>query len=1018
MSLSAAAPIRPFQPVCLGGWRIFWSVLLAGLPCLGGGAETQKITAPDYYCRSWLVDDGLPHNNVNRVIQDSRGFLWLATVGGLARFDGINFKEFPLPPNLRGQGYNIRDLAEEDPTTLVLATTMGAVVRWTGSEFVPHPISPELAGAQAAKLFVTREHAVWVVRTDGKLMRWLGGKTEVFGSEDGIRASPRVTTLAEDTAGVTWIATDDYLGHYAAGKLVSYPTPPGQPMFIASGRAGAIWICTAQQLSKLENGHLTAVCSDLPWRDSFISVRAVFEDSQGTVWIGTSRRGLYRLTEGVVVPVPIPYSSIKVIAEDREGNLWIATDGFGLLRLRRKAFLLFNAETGLGENRSSAVCEDLQGDVWLANRSGHLARVRDGIAESVPFMYEGRAIYTNSVCPDRDGHLWFGGPAGIFRASLREVPELCKMSPTLTALRFLFCASNGDMWLRTYDGQFGYFRKDEYHEFPAVAGTPNARIEVNAMAEDGAGNLWAGGSSGDLLRIANGHTTVYTVKDGLPGMSIHALYADATGALWIGTSAGLVLKQGEQFRLFSEAAGLPDFLIMQILEDDHGQLWFGCRRGLFFVPKEELLALARGKAGPLRVRTFNKDEGLTGISPVVGSAPSAWKAHDGRLWFATLAGVVALDPAAVPVNRQPPPVFISEVYLDDEPVGAPAELRVPSGQHRVEFRFSALSFTAPEKVRLRHRLEGIDPGWVETNSNRSASYSSLPPGAHRLQVIACNDNGVWNELGATLALVVVPPWWQTPWAGAGALVLFTGLVTLTVRYWSQRKLQRRLQLLEYEHALQQERVRIARDLHDELGGSLTQIGLLAERIRQQPAPAELPGSLATLAGQARRITGELASIVWTISPKHNSLDQLAAFIRQYALRFFRDAPVVCTVSGVESIPPCPLAPEEQHHLLSVAKEAMNNVLRHSQAARLTIRMTVAHNVFELMFQDDGIGFDSTDTTSHEGNGINNMRARVAEIGGRLKIVSRANQGTQLTVCFPCAPASIPPEPKPAVTPTP
>jgi len=154
------------------------------------------------------------------------------------------------------------------------------------------------------------------------------------------------------------------------------------------------------------------------------------------------------------------------------------------------------------------------------------------------------------------------------------------MSSSLTGLRLLFCAKNGDMWLHTYDGQFGYFRKDTYHEFPAVAGLSNGRIDADAMAEDTAGNLWTGGSSGELLRIADGRTTVYTVKDGLPGMPIHALYADAAGVLWIGTSAGLVLKQGERFRLFSEADGLPDFLIMQILEDDHGHLWFGSRRGL------------------------------------------------------------------------------------------------------------------------------------------------------------------------------------------------------------------------------------------------------------------------------------------------------------------------------------------------------------------------------------------------------------------------------------------------------
>jgi len=263
----------------------------------------------------------------------------------------------------------------------------------------------------------------------------------------------------------------------------------------------------------------------------------------------------------------------------------------------------------------------------------------------------------------------------------------------------------------------------------------------------------------------------------------------------------------------------------------------------------------------------------------------------------------------------------------------------------------------------------------------------------------------------------VPPWWQTPWAQAGALVLFTGLVIWAVRHWSQRKLQRRLQLLEYEQALQQERARIARDLHDELGGSLTQISLLAERIRQRPTPAELPAALGILAGHARRITGELASIVWTISPKHDSLDQLASFIRQYAQRFFRDTLVVCTVSGVEAIPPCPLAPEEQHHLLSVAKEAMNNVLKHSHALHLTIRMAIVGDVFELTFHDNGVGFDPADAANQEGNGLNHMRARMAEIGGRMEIVSQPDHGTRLVFCFPCEPASTPPAPKPTPTST-
>jgi signal transduction histidine kinase len=297
-------------------------------------------------------------------------------------------------------------------------------------------------------------------------------------------------------------------------------------------------------------------------------------------------------------------------------------------------------------------------------------------------------------------------------------------------------------------------------------------------------------------------------------------------------------------------------------------------------------------------------------------------------------------------------------------------------------------------------LVGFDLGWAETGSDRSVSYVRLPPGRYTLRAIACNQDGAWNETGGALALVVVPTWWQSGWFRGALLFVFVGVVGWVVRFWSHRRLKRRLQRLEHEHALEQERSRIARDLHDELGGSLTRIGMLADRLKRHTPDTGLKEALGQLAAHTRTLAGDLESVVWTVSPKNNSWDRLAAFIDQFALRFFRDTPVECHVEGTERIPSAWLSPEAQHHTLAVLKEALNNILKHAHASRVAIALAWEPNRFTLEIHDNGAGFDPAAQEISERNGLRNMQGRVRELGGELQIVSSVAHGTTLTVRLP------------------
>jgi signal transduction histidine kinase len=552
-------------------------------------------------------------------------------------------------------------------------------------------------------------------------------------------------------------------------------------------------------------------------------------------------------------------------------------------------------------------------------------------------------------------------------------------------------------------GVLGWYRGET---FTAVANAPAAADgDITAIAEQPAGHLWLGTSRGNLFEFSDGRLTRSAVALGVAEATIHAVLPEAdSGALWLATTEGLVLVLDGTVRRFTQADGLPDDIVLQLLADDRRNLWLGSPRGLFRIARAELLERAKAGGAAVNPIAYGPEQGLAGISPATNYQPSAVKDRRGTLWFCTYRGAIGIHPDRLPRDAPPPPVWIDEVRLDERPIAAPELARVPPGAHQLAFRFAALSFAAPERVRVRHQLEGFDADWVDTAPDRTARYAKLPPGDYRLRVIACNSEGGWNREGATLAFSVLPAWWQTPWFAVSAVIAFGALVAWGARVWSQRKLRARLERLEREHALEKERARISRDMHDELGGSVTGINLLVQRLRADRTPA-LNGALDLLDRRVRRLTLELERVVWTVSPKNSSLDQLAAFIERFAQNLLADSAVRCRVQGREDIPARPLNPECQHHVLAVTKEAINNVLKHSRATEAVITMSFADDAFALAVRDNGVGFTPEAQEHSERNGLRNMRTRVTELGGTLEIRSAPGRGTEVALRVPIGSAA-------------
>ena len=416
-----------------------------------------------------------------------------------------------------------------------------------------------------------------------------------------------------------------------------------------------------------------------------------------------------------------------------------------------------------------------------------------------------------------------------------------------------------------------------------------------------------------------------------------------------------------------------------------------------------------------------------------GFFPAGLKTKVGLLWFPTLKGVVVVDPRAQPNTVLPPNTILEEVLVDglSEPLldasnardaGDPGQpqnaapqretLRIIPGKHRVEFRYTGLSFDAPELIRFRYRLEGLDSDWVDAGTRRTAFYSYLPPGDYRFHVAACNSDGIWNETSPGLEFVVLRHFWQAWWfialAGLSLMVSVGGAVRIVVK----RKLQRRLQHLEQERALERERTRIARDLHDEMGAKLCRISFLSEHARRGELPREeLKDQITSISDASREVLHSLDEIVWAVNPQNDTLEHVASYIGQYAQEYFQMTGIGCELDIPAQFPSYPLSSQMRHHLFLAAHEALTNILKHSGATQTKVCMVIDDTRFTINISDNGKGFDVAAresrpeaATAAAGDGLVNMRRRLADIGGQYRLESTTGEGTSVTFVIPLNPS--------------
>lgn len=949
----------------------------------------------DYSLREWHVQEGLPHDEVASVRQDRSGYLWAATAGGLARFDSVHFDDYSAQLRAVPASPAIRAMTETESMGLVLAPESGGLVLVKDGVFRATP----LAGSQLVNaLHAESDGTVWASCDDRTVLRIRSEHIETFGPAEIPNGRP-LAFFATDGLNRTWIASGMYIGRYESGRLVAWPHSFDRTeLRVASSRRHGPWIVTKDRVHHVDGEQLDAGVSVPPLVGAHY-VRALHEDRHGNLWLGTRSQGLFLVADGRCQAMPASSEDILSICEDAEGDIWVATNGGGLDRLRRRDFRLFDKAAGLQDNFSYTVCEDAQGTIWFGNRDGGLARARNGVVDVVPLPVGWSKISAMSVFPDTQGGLWMTGGTHVHHLGSEPGAPLTRVDavPSLSMMRGSFVARNGDLWLTIDPDKVGRLAGEQFELFGNDEGLVGRQIRC--ITEDAAGRIWTGTTDGKVFRLEGRRFVPVPVAwEGEP-VPIQAIYFDATGMVWLGTAGrGLVALTEGGPRRVDRSAGMPDDSISQIIADDHGYLWCGSTRGIFCVPQKELADFAAGNVPRIHATVIGRDDGVKGISCLGIFQPAVWKSRDGRLWFATRKGVLTFDPAAVIPDETPPPVLIAEVKFDDhrQPVGG--ALEVPATVRKLEFRFSVLRFAAPDRVQIKYRVEGFDSDWVAAGAERTAVYPSLPPGRYELQVIASLGNGNWNDQPAKVAFTVLPQWWRTLWFQLAALGVLVSGVAIVVRVWSHRRLRTKLEHLEREGAIERERTRIARNIHDDLGASLTRISLLTQC--DQPADGNAGAARINHIYQAAgEIIRSMDEIVWAVDPKHDNLESLAGYLGNFAQSFLQIAGIRCRLIMPERLPPLNLTSQLRHHLFLCCKEALNNSVKHARADVVTLTIQLSGPKLVIQVADNGTGLKSAAPDVNRGSagrGLANMRQRMAELGGRCTIGAAEREGTIVT----------------------
>jgi diguanylate cyclase (GGDEF)-like protein len=729
-----------------------------------------------YVHDTWQAPRSLPQNSVSAIVQTRDGYLWLGTVAGLVRFDGVRSVVFDKANTPALANHRVTSLMEDRDGRLWIGTMQGLarrdgerMVLFTTKEGLPHDI--------VTALYEDRVGRILVGTRGGGIVRF---KDDRFVRESGFEATAglRVKAILEDPSGTLWVGTETGLVRIKDGQATVLTKKDGlahdRILSLAGDGKGALWIGTeGGGLIQSKEGRFEAITTKQGLSND--NVWSLGFDHQGSLWIGTDGGGLDRLASGRLSSFTtrqgLGSDFVWAIREDREGSLWVGTNGGGLSRFKDGPIAAFGTREGLSSDFVRAVYRTHDGALWIGTYGSGVNRIAEGRITQLTTRDGLSNDSVVSLLESRDGSLWIGTRYGLNRLKDGRITVTTQKDGLSNDFIYaLHEDAEGALWIGTNGGGLDRLKDGKITSLTTRQGLTSDVVTTLLGARDG--SLWMGTYGGGAMRLQSGALTGLATKDGLSSNSVIAMREDDDGTLWIATAGGgLNRVRDGRVSAVTTRQGLLDDDVLGLLPDSADHFWLAGVRGLSRVDRREVEDVLDGRRPALRSVGYGVADGMRNAEGNGGS-PAAWRDTDGRLWFATMGGAVVVDPTHLSPNAMAPPVAIEEALADESRLSGDGGWRLPPGTRRLELHYTALSLRDPSRVAFKFRLDGFDRDWIDAGQRRVAYYTNLAHGDYRFRVIAANEDGVWNESGASLAFTVEPRLVERGWFRVLALLVF------------------------------------------------------------------------------------------------------------------------------------------------------------------------------------------------------------------------------------------------------
>jgi ligand-binding sensor domain-containing protein/two-component sensor histidine kinase len=943
--------------------KILFFIYLLFIFCNSSFAQT-------YPFRIYSIEEGLSESVVNDLIQDREGYIWLATGFGLNRFDGLEFEQFFEDNGLSSSQTNT---VFEDSYGRIWVGTIHGAQYIVGDSAYSYPNLKRLEyqsvisifeDSQGGLWFGTESHGVWYYSKNSKLKN--------YNINNGLSGN-EVRDITQTQNGTLWFATRDGLTQFKNGIFSSFHSTDGLPENRIRALAPdpknehVLWIGSRNGLTKYDGnvfknfstkeGLIDPRIRDLTWQDN------------GDLWLATEG-GLSRFRNNEFINYTtkeglssdIIYSAIT----DREGNIWLGTLGGGANLFLGAFFENFNTNTGLANNLVTSITEDSKGNIWVGSYGGGLATLKEEdftFNSSLQGLPDSR-IYT--LYADSKDRIWIGMRDGLSYLKDGKLLNLKEENFPFRKVRGVMEATNGDIWVSTYDEGLIQLTGDTLKQFTTDNGLPSNTVIKTMQTDDAA--IWIA-TYGGVVKMSKDTLQVFGLDQGIPNVGVMDMILDNKGILWISTFGGIAWFDGTQFVDITYKNGLPGRVCYFIEQDKEGIYWIGTNAGVARLDFDNYYS-TNSVNKDQAIQILQQEQGLIANETNLGAVYEDTK---GNLWFGTIDGISKFKPSEYRGNQVEPIVKLTAFTASGRTYDL-NKIELKHDRDFIEISFVALNLTAPNLIDYKYRITGIDPTWQFTR-DRIAKYPSLPPGTYTFEVQARNSSGIWSKNTAQVNFVLHPPYWLTWWFIGFLLIIVTGIIFLIYRNYKASK------LIDIERM----RVRIASDLHDDVGASLTEVALQSDFLQASSMDSEFKKSLMHIGQQCRKIVTALDDIVWSIDARNDTLGDLTDRMQDYILNVLEplnfDVNYNFEQLKMENHIPVPV----KENLYLIFKEAVNNISKYSKGNKVHITMYSDNSNFKFTIHDNGVSHNSLKKTGH---GLRNMQMRAQKMHGRVDISNK------------------------------